>query len=80
MMNNMDRKARQQELEESATAGLKRAQQFAWKRALDTGTAFIIWKDGEPIDLNPATNGGISYAKEVAQVESSLVGEDPAED
>ena len=76
----MDKTETHQELAEEGLAGLERSQQFAWKRALETGTPFIIWKDGKAVDLNPATNGGQTYA-EAAKPETSLVREDkPAED
>ena len=41
--------------------GLDVAQQSAWKRACETGTPFVVERGGEAVDLNPATNGGISH-------------------
>ena len=70
----MDKDARHLKLEELATEGLRRAQAAAWKRAKETGTPFIVWRDGKVVDLNanPA-----SYDVEIEELESLRLREEP---
>lgn len=70
----MDKDARHRELEELATAGLRRAQAVAWKRAKETGTPFVVWRDGKVVDLNA---NSAPYEVEIAELESPRLHEEP---
>jgi len=77
----MDKEQTHEMLAAAGLEGLEKSQQFAWKRALETSTPFIIWKEGKAVDLNPATNGGRSYAGvQLANPETAVVREEPAPD
>ena len=70
----MDKDERHLKLEELATEGLRRAQAAAWKRAKETGTPFVVWRNGKAVDLNAKS---ASYDSEIAKLESLRFREEP---
>lgn len=74
----MDKRTNIPGFAEEAEAALARAQEFARKRAIETGTPFIVCRDGKRVDLNVGTRS-FNY-EEAPAAEPTVVREEPEED